>query len=76
MAKPFQFRLRTVPVSGIVTLDGVPANGVIVAFYPVVTPAESYASDITNSAGKFRLDFFFGDEMEEINEDRKGHILL
>jgi hypothetical protein len=45
---------RTVPVSGTVTLDGVPIDGVGVVFRPT-TPNGLLASGETNTAGSFQL---------------------
>jgi hypothetical protein len=44
---------RTVPVSGLVTLDGVPVDGAQVIFVPDASGTGAYGS--TDSAGKFAL---------------------
>jgi hypothetical protein len=52
----------TFPVSGVVTLDGKPVEGVVVTFVPRVTGTVSSATGSTDAAGKYQLTTFSGND--------------
>jgi hypothetical protein len=67
-------KYASVPVTGIVTLDGTPLEGILVTFSPEPTESTSivgpYSEAITDADGKFELKTRYGDPGAVVGQHR------